>query len=491
MADVLKKDPFAFAADYCEDRETEEGEVLTSLKNKDGACILLGKDGRTCSAYEARPMQCRTYPFWPSAVVGKAEWETEAARCEGINAANAPTRSLRDITRNLVLGQIHDRGVGQEWTYKEGNNLLLDTEKEDPDMLPDFAHDFFGSHYSNIVYQSPALRVVDVTVPAPVAASDDETSSKPLMQRITRRLDFINSPALSQTVMLLTRKGGNKINKDNAESVVGLELRVHAPDTSVLQMEVHELLAVACGTALGETGGRMAMIGAGGCALPSYLLHNHAQSKGTNTAKILIDAVESNGEVLEVAHKFFGANFLNDMTTKNAGGDVSGMFSYHMDGIAYLKHLHEHEKAPNSLDVLVVDASESVQLNVRLDDKAEKEPVDLAPPPAFLNANGLKLMLGSLKPGGALLLNILGPPEWSVAAEQVISKFYFLAEKEDKHKGAKVHTAFLPPVVVDVHALSATNKVLVAVRAGPDADDKLTAIVQALEKHHKNRPNQQ
>jgi len=494
MATALKKEPFAFATNYCEDRETEEGELLTSLKNKDGACILLGKDGRTCSVYEARPMQCRTYPFWPAAVIGKAEWETEASRCEGINAPKAATHSLKDITRNLILGQIHDRGVGSdEWTYGEGDSLLADSERENPDMLPDFAQDFFRSHYSNVVYQSPALRVVDVTVPAPLdplALSSADNS--PVQQRITRRLDFVNSPALSQTEMLLTPGNG-------ASAVVGVGQKgALTPDASALQMRVHALLAVGCETALDGAGGRMAMIGAGGCALPSYLLQKHAQitkgkkNESAGATPMLIDAVESNAEVLQVATKFFGARFLNKEEGTKAvaaggGGGASGMFSYHMEGLAYLKHLNENEKASSSLDVLVVDAAESVKLNTRLDDQGEKEPVDLAPPPGFIHANGLELMLGSLKPGGALLLNLLGPPEWSAAVEQLITKFYFLADKEDKHKGAKVHTAFLPPKIVDVHALSATNRVLVTVRAGEGAEDKLANLVEAMAQHNENR----
>ena len=32
----------------------------------DGDCILLDPQTRKCSVYEARPRQCRTWPFWDS-----------------------------------------------------------------------------------------------------------------------------------------------------------------------------------------------------------------------------------------------------------------------------------------------------------------------------------------------------------------------------------------------------------------------------------------
>jgi Fe-S-cluster containining protein len=49
-----------------------------------GQCILLNEEGK-CSVYEDRPMQCRTYPFWPEIVFHKKTWDAEAKKCEGIN----------------------------------------------------------------------------------------------------------------------------------------------------------------------------------------------------------------------------------------------------------------------------------------------------------------------------------------------------------------------------------------------------------------------
>jgi Fe-S-cluster containining protein len=42
--------------------ELSEGRRLMVLAQRDGACLLLGKDER-CSAYGARPRDCRAFPF--------------------------------------------------------------------------------------------------------------------------------------------------------------------------------------------------------------------------------------------------------------------------------------------------------------------------------------------------------------------------------------------------------------------------------------------
>jgi Fe-S-cluster containining protein len=60
-----------------------------------GSCIFLAADGR-CGIYAVRPMQCRTYPFWPELVSHESDWQREARRCEGINRGNVvPVARIR------------------------------------------------------------------------------------------------------------------------------------------------------------------------------------------------------------------------------------------------------------------------------------------------------------------------------------------------------------------------------------------------------------
>ena len=45
-------------------------------------CVHLGPNG--CTVYEARPVQCRTFPFWAD-MIGKKGWTAEAREiCEGV-----------------------------------------------------------------------------------------------------------------------------------------------------------------------------------------------------------------------------------------------------------------------------------------------------------------------------------------------------------------------------------------------------------------------
>ena len=90
------------------------------LKRKDdGACIFLNPIGQ-CSIYDVRPIQCRTYPFWPSILKNKQTWEEEAVLpddidieegtndrhwsselggCEGISLTNEDSTTHDKITR--------------------------------------------------------------------------------------------------------------------------------------------------------------------------------------------------------------------------------------------------------------------------------------------------------------------------------------------------------------------------------------------------------
>ena len=51
-------------------------------------CVFLAGDGdrgRGCAIYPVRPMQCRTWPFWPTNLRSADAWSQAAARCPGID----------------------------------------------------------------------------------------------------------------------------------------------------------------------------------------------------------------------------------------------------------------------------------------------------------------------------------------------------------------------------------------------------------------------
>jgi uncharacterized protein len=56
---------------------------LSLREEADGRCVLF-ESGSGCRAYEARPRQCRTWPFWARIVATPAAWQREAADCPGM-----------------------------------------------------------------------------------------------------------------------------------------------------------------------------------------------------------------------------------------------------------------------------------------------------------------------------------------------------------------------------------------------------------------------
>ena len=61
--------------------------MLSLREEFDGRCVLF-ESGFGCRAYEVRPRQCRTWPFWARIVATPAAWEREAADCPGMNSGD-------------------------------------------------------------------------------------------------------------------------------------------------------------------------------------------------------------------------------------------------------------------------------------------------------------------------------------------------------------------------------------------------------------------
>ncbi len=85
MAKSLGIPTGTFTRQYC--KKTQGHWHLKDPKND---CVFL-KDKR-CSAYEGRPKQCRTWPFWPENLNAKA-WNLEIASfCPGVGKGKLYTR---------------------------------------------------------------------------------------------------------------------------------------------------------------------------------------------------------------------------------------------------------------------------------------------------------------------------------------------------------------------------------------------------------------
>lgn len=72
-----------FISKYCRWVDRGDGtENLCLLEKKNYDCILWDQG---CTAYESRPFQCSSYPFWPSLLRDEDWWAANAADCPGVN----------------------------------------------------------------------------------------------------------------------------------------------------------------------------------------------------------------------------------------------------------------------------------------------------------------------------------------------------------------------------------------------------------------------
>ena len=82
LAAECKMEYNKFVKNYCRWVNAENGEQL-SLKEKSNFDCIFWDQG--CVVYNARPLQCRNFPFCHSIVCSSQAWKTAASGCPGIN----------------------------------------------------------------------------------------------------------------------------------------------------------------------------------------------------------------------------------------------------------------------------------------------------------------------------------------------------------------------------------------------------------------------
>ena len=67
-----------------------------------GDCVFFDGDRRTCQVYQARPRQCRTWPFWILNLASPRAWEEISGHCPGCNRGKIVTFEEIESQRNVM-----------------------------------------------------------------------------------------------------------------------------------------------------------------------------------------------------------------------------------------------------------------------------------------------------------------------------------------------------------------------------------------------------
>ena len=70
-------------ADFEQKYVRQVGIRKSLIEYANGDCVFFDGKARKCTVYDARPRQCRTWPFWQSNVATKEAWKQTCEVCPG------------------------------------------------------------------------------------------------------------------------------------------------------------------------------------------------------------------------------------------------------------------------------------------------------------------------------------------------------------------------------------------------------------------------
>ena len=71
-------------------RQTLDGRFVLKSDPITDSCIYLSDD-KKCTVYESRPVQCKSYPFWPENLRSERSWKRTIEECPGLYSEDAIT----------------------------------------------------------------------------------------------------------------------------------------------------------------------------------------------------------------------------------------------------------------------------------------------------------------------------------------------------------------------------------------------------------------
>ena len=89
-------------------------ELLSLREKPDYDCIFWDSG---CSVYDSRPLQCRTFPFWPGVLKSRESWVRAGHDCPGINSGKI--HSSAEISE-LLKSQADNPVITRETLIPEG-----------------------------------------------------------------------------------------------------------------------------------------------------------------------------------------------------------------------------------------------------------------------------------------------------------------------------------------------------------------------------------
>ena len=79
-----------FLEKYCRTIDLGGIKRISLIEKANFDCIFWSENG--CEVYKARPVQCRTYPFWITYLEDEESWNDLAADCPGIGKGDIVTK---------------------------------------------------------------------------------------------------------------------------------------------------------------------------------------------------------------------------------------------------------------------------------------------------------------------------------------------------------------------------------------------------------------
>ena len=93
-------------------RQTLDGRWVLNSDPVTDICIYLDEQ-KKCTTYEARPAQCKSYPFWAENVGSDRSWRKTVSECTGLESEEAFIISGDTIRTKIIEDRDASRGFRQ------------------------------------------------------------------------------------------------------------------------------------------------------------------------------------------------------------------------------------------------------------------------------------------------------------------------------------------------------------------------------------------